>query len=235
MNILNYRETKNLLKGKIIPYFMFKLSDVDYNDIDPRIAEMVFTKWTLNNSNNAEIEIVNFEQCSIEKHFNNSDIYKEIFNFDISIYHWPNLTYFPIYNDDGLQSYIYYNIYNRECLNTTTNGNHCFPREEIQKKLRDTNLYISYVIPTKIVDYYNKSSPIQEECLSIASSISYDMIYVDNIEFKQLVYDSDEGLRWKILKVMKATCTMILNPFDRTTFRVKNFIFQIHSVLYKSK
>jgi hypothetical protein len=191
LNILNYRETKNISKGSIIPYMMFKLSDVAFIDIDPKIADMVFTKWTYNNSNNAEIEIVNIEQCSIEKHFNNSDIYKELLNFDLSLYYCPNLTSFPI--NDNPQLVVYYNIYNRECLNTTANGNHCFPREEIQKQLKNSNIYFTYVLPSNIVDHYNKSTPIHEAYLQKHSVISYDMIYSDTIEFKQLIYESDYG------------------------------------------
>ena len=86
------------------------------------------------------------------------------------------------------------------CKNTTSNGNHCYPKEVIEERLKNLNLYLNFYLESTSIDHYNQKNPISVSFYADQVSISPDFIYAYFYDWRTLYYQSDEGAIFSSIK-----------------------------------
>ena len=136
-------EPKLDLTNKI---FFYQVANYDGALVDPRLILTIPTLWYINNEK-SEVEILEESNCSMEK--NLEEDHKNLLNFDISNYKCisrKNKADINLSITKSPFSSTYLNLYITMCKNTTSNGNHCYPKEVIEERLKNLNLYLNFYL-----------------------------------------------------------------------------------------
>ena len=190
-------EPKLDLTNKI---FFYQVANYDGALVDPRLILTIPTLWYINNEK-SEVEILEESNCSMEK--NLEEDHKNLLNFDISNYKCisrKNKADINLSITKSPFSSTYLNLYITMCKNTTSNGNHCYPKEVIEERLKNLNLYLNFYLESTSIDHYNQKNPISVSFYADQVSISPDFIYAYFYDWRTLYYQSDEGAIFSSIK-----------------------------------
>jgi len=105
----------------------------------------------------------------------------------------PNQTvYLENTPDSFLDHYYYYSISFRNCRNSTTNDNSCFPYNT-SVSILNNNILAEVIILDSYADHANFSQPIQKYANRIFDSTGFTQNAIDYRYYVELEYQTDEG------------------------------------------
>lgn len=202
INLVYSKRTKSFepqidLKDKI---FFYQVANYDGTLVDPRLVLTIPTLWYINNEK-SEVEILEESNCSIANFL--EEDHKNLLNFDISNYKCisrKNKTNINLSITRSPFTNTYLNLYITMCKNTTLNGNHCYPKEEIEERLKNLNIYLNFYLESTSIDHYNQKKPISVSFYADQVSISPDFIYAYFYDWRTLYYQTDEGAVFSSIK-----------------------------------
>ena len=221
ISVITTKETKNFSSKMNLSHtiFFYKLMEANGSLVDPHIVTVVPTLWILDDAE-TKVEILNQNSC--EKNINYPENkYKDLLNFDLTNFQCLSRTngkdiYLEFIHSPYSNKYI--NIYVARCKNTTENNNSCYSDEVINEQIQKSNFFLSFYSETTGLDHYNKD-PISPSYLSKQIGVAVDFTNVNFYEFRQIIYETDEGF------LFPKTQTKTAFSLDSATFR---------TILYKA-
>ena len=185
--------------------FFYQVADYTGVLVDPRLVETVPTLWYID-SENTIVEVLEEEQCDLKKNIPGEE-YENLINFDISNYKCVSrkggedlelsITHSPFSNT-------YMNLYITMCQNSTKNNNHCYPKETIEEKIKDLNIYLNFYLESTSLDHHNQKNPISATFYADQVSVSPDFVYAYFYDWRTLFYESDEGIVFPSIKTIES-------------------------------
>lgn len=181
--------TNNIIEGNLMKkVFFYKITDLQGNDIDPRILITVPTYFDIN-STKTDVKYLTESPCS------NNYTYDSLIDFDISKFTcvsrpgYDNLTLASNKLPYGLE---YINIYVSKCQNSTRNNNHCFSPETINEMIEKNQFYFQIYSEVYSVDHELKY-PIYSSIYTEKIPLYDNLMNIYNYAMRKVKYESDDG------------------------------------------
>lgn len=184
---LKHRNLSGDLSQKV---FFYSVRDFTGSPISSRVLEGYPIYWMTDNENGVSEDLVTTECIKEEINFDLIDFDPSKF-YCLSRKNGQNIT---ITNNSVENKLTYLTLYFAKCKNTTENGNHCLPEEEIDQTISKGNYYLYLYVQTYSVDNYSKTKPILSNIHLERLPLYHDLIYAYYYNLRRVIYESDEGI-----------------------------------------
>lgn len=204
--------------------FFYQIIDENGEEIDSRVIETIPVLWKVTEEGNTA-EYLNETSCNKENYLKQGvHIHTKYSNYKYKCisrnnkdgitlnYSWSQL------NDNFI------NIYVAKCRNTTTNNNHCYPPNEIQKKIEKLQIYFNFYGETTYLDHFNRNTPLSSSLFHDKLPIKSDFINLYAYYYTKLIYETDNGYFFPKEQI-EESFSINISP--------KQFIYKEKQVWYK--
>jgi len=177
--------------------FFYHLNDKAGNIIDKRIIR-AYPYLTISSSGGTEYKLLKEVECDVNKLINSNQEYKELLNFDVSLYRCVTM-------QDGEDVVLqrrtspfknsYINLFVTKCHNDTKNNiSDCKSEEEIDSFIESNSIYVNFFLESAAIDHHNYTNPITKKYYQNSMSLPKDFIFSYSFFWRKIEYFTRNSL-----------------------------------------